>query len=90
MNYITSTQLRSQVPRLIKTLSKGEKINLIHRSRIVGQIIPSLTTSPQRKFNPRIFLESIKSLNLKKLSSAEVKKRYQQALQKRYENFSRH
>lgn len=40
MNYITTTQLRTDSTRLVAALRIGEKISLIHRSQIIGVISP--------------------------------------------------
>lgn len=40
MNYITTTQLRTDSTRLVSSLRMGERISLIHRSQIIGIISP--------------------------------------------------
>lgn len=40
MNYITTTELRTRSSELIDFLLAGEAVDLIHRSSIVGTIIP--------------------------------------------------
>lgn len=40
MNYITTTQLRTDSPKLIASLKSGEEISLIHRSQVIGVIKP--------------------------------------------------
>ena len=44
MNYITTTQLRTDSTRLVTALRTGEKISLIHRSQLIGVISPLLKT----------------------------------------------
>lgn len=40
MEYITTTQLRTQSSDLVKQLTSGIKVILLHRSKVVGAIIP--------------------------------------------------
>lgn len=40
MNYITSTQLRTKIPELLKTLQMGQSVPLLHRSKIIGEFKP--------------------------------------------------
>lgn len=40
MNYLTTTQLRTQTSKLVETLKKKGTISLIHRSKIIGEIKP--------------------------------------------------
>ena len=45
MNYITTTDLRTQSPELIAQLKKGGKVTLIHRSSVIGVITPVVSSS---------------------------------------------
>ncbi len=45
MNYITTTDLRTQSPELIAQLKKGGKVTLIHRSSVIGVITPVASSS---------------------------------------------
>lgn len=54
MDYITTTQLRTKTRWLVETLEKGKTVYLIHRSRMIAEIIPinppqSLKTSSRYK-----------------------------------------
>ena len=40
MNYLTTTQLRTQTSKIVDTLKKKGTISLIHRSKIIGTINP--------------------------------------------------
>ncbi len=40
MNYITTTDLRTQSSQLVQSLRKGKKISLVHRSQVIGEISP--------------------------------------------------
>lgn len=40
MQYITTTDLRTQSSHLVALLSQGRKTALVHRSKIIGEILP--------------------------------------------------
>lgn len=82
MNIITSTELRTEVPRVIETLLHGGVINLVHRSKIVGEIRPK--KQEVKPFNAKQFLKLAKKLNLPKLSYEERERRYREHLMKKY------
>ena len=82
MNYITATQLRTKVPFLIKALKSGEKLNLVHRSKLIGLIMP-VSESTAKNFRADLFLKKVKGMKLKKYSAEELKKRYKENLRKR-------
>jgi antitoxin (DNA-binding transcriptional repressor) of toxin-antitoxin stability system len=56
MQYITTTELRTQSAQLVKQLNKGNKIVLMHRSRVIGFI------SPETKIASPIKPEELKSV----------------------------
>lgn len=41
MQVITTTQLRTKSKELVKVLQEGRSVDLIHRSRILGEIKPA-------------------------------------------------
>lgn len=41
MQVITTTQLRTRTKELVKVLQEGRSVDLIHRSRVVGEIKPA-------------------------------------------------
>lgn len=82
MNIITSTELRTQTPKVIETLLHGGVIDLVHRSKIVGEIRPKKQES--NPFNAKKFLELAKKLNLPRLSYKERERRYRAHLMKKY------
>ncbi len=59
MNFITTTQLRTKTRELTRALSRGEKVKLVHRSRIVGTIEPDAT---QKKPLSREDIKKLKAL----------------------------
>lgn len=43
MQVITTTELRTRSKELVKVLQEGRSVDLIHRSRVVGEIKPTQT-----------------------------------------------
>lgn len=82
MQFITTTQLRTQSKKLIKTLKSGGTFRLIHRSQIVGEIIPTYEPKP---FDPKAFEKFLDNLKPKKLISRKNRdKIYRKHLEKKY------
>ena len=85
MYTITTTQLRTQTTRLVNLLQQGEEVSLIHRSRLVGRVMP-------QKKQPKVFThrdarrmaELIERLNLPQLSQAEMERNYRDHMAKKY------
>ena len=85
MNIITSTELRTKTTQIIDTLINGGTIDLVHRSRVVGEIRP-------KKQSPKIMTKKsiqelmalAKKMNLPKLSYKERERKYRQHLVKKY------
>ena len=46
MQVITTTELRTKAKELVKALNEGHSINLIHRSRVVGELKPVNSGAP--------------------------------------------
>lgn len=85
MQYITTTQLRTMSSDLIAALAAGDKVDLIHRSRVVGEIKPK--TSQSKPFTKKDVAELIllaKKMNLPKLSYKERERNYRQHMMKKY------
>lgn len=82
MEYITTTNLRTQSSQLINTLKKGTKVSLIHRSKVVGIIEPAIK-SP-KKFNAARFKKLVDKLNLPATTYAQREKIYREHLMKKY------
>lgn len=82
MNYITTTQLRTQSSRLIETLLAGKSVDIIHRSKVVGEIKPKRAV--EKVFNAEKVLKLTKKLDLPKLTYTEREKRYRRHLENRY------
>lgn len=82
MQYITTTQLRTKSNELIKVLQEGNSVDLIHRSKVVGEIKPKIYDP--KPFDPDKFLKIARKLNLPKLSYKERERRYRDHLMKKY------
>lgn len=82
MNYLTTTQLRTKSSDLVDILLAGESVELIHRSKIIGEIRPK--KSEVKLFNAKRVLELAKKMNLPKLSYQERERRYRRHLEKKY------
>lgn len=82
MDYITTTQLRTESPRLIEALLAGESIELVHRSKVIGEVKPKKAEG--KVFNAKKMLEFARKMNLPKLSYKERERRYRQHLEKKY------
>lgn len=83
MNYITTTDLRTQSSQLVQSLKQGKKISLVHRSQIIGEISP--IHSDAKSFDVKKFREFIKAVKSKEAPS--YKKRdeiYREHLEKKY------
>jgi len=45
MEFITTTQLRTHSTNLVSSLAQGKSVKLVHRSKIIGDILPKNTTT---------------------------------------------
>ena len=82
MNYITTTQLRTQTSAFVEALLAGKSINLIHRSKNLG--ILTLETSSVKTTNHTRLAKSIDDLKLPYLSPVQAKKNYSDYMAKKY------
>jgi hypothetical protein len=85
MDYITTTQLRTQSKALVSALKSGKQVKLIHRSNVIGKILP-LEEKSKVKINPAEFEEFIKrfSAKLPNLTPAQRERNYRQHLEGKY------
>lgn len=84
MQYITSTDLRTQSNELINTLMQGGSVTLIHRSKPVG-IIQSIKASSESKvIDFDKIIQSVKQMGMPSLSDAEIDKKYRAAMIKKH------
>lgn len=82
MQYITTTELRTKSKKLIEILREGRSVDLVHRSKVVGEIKPKIYES--KPFDAKSFKRFIDKLNLPKTTYAEREKRYRAHLMKKY------
>lgn len=82
MNYMTTTNLRTQSSQLVSSLLKGDKVTLIHRSKIIGIIQPPPASS--KGFNAKRFIELVNELNLPSTTDLQREKIYRDHLKKKY------
>lgn len=82
MQVITTTELRTKSKELVKTLQEGRSIELIHRSRVVGEIKPKIYDP--KPFDPDKFAKIVKKLNFPKLSLRQIEVRYRAAMMKKH------
>ncbi|MCL4390262.1 MAG: hypothetical protein M1484_02530 [Patescibacteria group bacterium] len=82
MQYITTTQLRTMTTDLIASLAAGESVELVHRSKIVGEIKPKKLDP--RPFDPNEFFRIMKGSKLKKYTTAQMERNYREHIMKKY------
>lgn len=82
MKIITTTQLRTKSKELVKTLQEGHSVNLIHRSKVVGEIRPK--TYDPKPFKMAQFIKIVKKLNLPQLTRKQMEARYRAAMIKKH------
>lgn len=82
MNYITTTQLRTQTSAFVEALLAGKSIDLIHRSKNLGSL--SLEQDSNRKTNHTRLAKNIENLDLPYLTPTQVKNNYQKHLDQKY------
>lgn len=83
MQAISTTQLRTKSKDLISTLLSGHSVDLIHRSKLVGEIRPQKLGEP-KVFNAARVMKIVKEMNLKPLTQKEMEKRYREHMEKKY------
>lgn len=82
MQYITTTQLRTESSKLVKSLKTGSAFRLIHRSKVIGEITPTYEPKP---FNPDDFEKFLDGLKPKKLIARKDREKiYRKHLKDKY------
>lgn len=88
MNYITTTELRTKTTGLVEALQGGEEVDILHRSKIVGRIIPkSVSQRPIKTVtDPAKLISGIKRLvgDAGKYTKEERKAIYHKHLESKY------
>lgn len=82
MQYITFTELRTKSSKLIEVLREGQSVDLIHRSKVVGEIRPKIYDP--KPFDAAKFLKIVKKLNLPNLSRRQMEARYRKHMMEKY------
>ncbi len=84
MQLITTTELRTEVPNLLRKLAKGNNFILIHRSRAVGEIIPRLPEKT-KLIDPKRFSTTLKKLEPHKtMTFKQLMKNYEHYMMYRH------
>lgn len=84
MQYITTTDLRTKSSELVNSLSKGEVVSLVHRSKIIGEIKPKRELKPITKADIRQLKNLAFELNLPEISYKQREKIYRKHLTEKY------
>jgi len=83
MNFISTTDLRTQSSQLVNSLKQGKKLSLVHRSRVIGEILPVKANA--KSFDIKKFRELTKaSKPQKNLSYQERDSLYRKHLEEKY------
>lgn len=82
MQIITTTELRTKSKQLVQALKEGRSIELIHRSKVVGEIKPKIYDP--KPFNADEFLKIVEKLNLPKLSKRQLESNYRKHIMEKY------
>mgnify|MGYP001583179089 CR=1 FL=1 len=85
MNYVTTTELRTRMTELIGALLAGESIDLIHRSKIIGEIKPQkyMSDSLTEKDIAEI-IASAKKLQTPNFTDTQLENNYRKHIMKKY------
>lgn len=84
MNYITTTELRTKSVGLVETLLAGNSVDLIHRSKVVGSIIPK-NVGADKPIDPLKLAKTLKKLEPnKKVSYKQLMKNYEHYMMYRH------
>ncbi|MDP3973335.1 MAG: hypothetical protein Q8P92_00725 [Candidatus Daviesbacteria bacterium] len=82
MQYITTTELRTKSSQIVKTLSEGGRLSLIHRSKVIGEILPTYEPKP---FDPEAFRKLLRDIKPKRLiPKKDREKVYRKHLEEKY------
>lgn len=82
MQYITTTELRTKSKQLVELLLEGRSVDLVHRSKVVGEIKPKIYDP--KPFDPDKFLKFVEKLNLPPLTPRQIETRYRAAMMKKH------
>lgn len=83
MNYITTTDLRTKSTELVDSLKNGRSVSLIHRSQVVGKIVPDGDTK-LKTIDAKKLEGIINDLDLPVLTLTEIDRRYRKAMMQKH------
>ncbi|OGM27982.1 hypothetical protein A3D00_04540 [Candidatus Woesebacteria bacterium RIFCSPHIGHO2_02_FULL_38_9] len=78
MNLITTTDLRTKTSELVELLLAGRSVNIIHRSRVIGEIRPKI--EEVKVFDAKRFKKIVEKLDFPHLTDKEIEKKYREAM----------
>ncbi len=85
MNLITTTELRTKSSQLVKTLKKGESVSLVHRSKVIGKIQPTVEEKVMTQEAINKLKDLMKDLRPRKIiPRSKREKIYRQRLEEKY------
>ena len=85
MQIITATELRTKSKDLITALLAGDSVDLVHRSKIVGEFKPKQGVKKTlNTANIKEIIRLAKSIDLPKMNDTEIGNRYRKGLEKKY------
>lgn len=82
MQYITTTELRTKSSKLVEALYEGRSVDLIHRSKVVGEIKPKI--SDPKPFDSARFVKLVKKLDFPYLTPKQMEARYRKAMEEKH------
>jgi antitoxin (DNA-binding transcriptional repressor) of toxin-antitoxin stability system len=82
MQYIAASQLRTQTPDLIAALKEGKSVDLIHRSQVVGTIVPPKQEPKKKKLSMKEFIQQLGKVKLD--DDRDIKEIYRERLMEKY------
>lgn len=81
----TTTELRSKASQAIELLKEGKELFLIHRSRIIGKILPVRQESEIKITDSEDFIKALEKIRPKKIvPRSQRRKKVISYLKKRY------
>lgn len=80
---MTTTELRTKSAELVRLLGIGTGINLVHRSRIIGQVLPK-GSQPVKTISAVKLQKKINELDLPGLTDEEIERRYRKAMMEKH------
>lgn len=84
MEYITTTNLRNKSSLLVRRLSKGQTVSLVHRSKIIGEIKPKKEAKALTEADIKQLKKLASELSFPKISYKERERRYRKHLMEKY------